>query len=239
MRKVLFFLFTMLQTTMSAQNFDIIFQDMSDGQTAAVESILRSLPEKDGSKFIVLEGDTVYEKKDSLGFAHAVYVKSITDNTVENICGVSFGTPYEFVRYALQEKFGSPLYVTPTNITYKDIQYGSEHFNDAFFYFESKDGKGDYCLNRIILIKTARSREEAAWIKEILQMKLSWNYPSFKNIDDDYTVGALSPVLSPTKKIGEEPISIIEQGFGFELKIIKPVCDVKPYYVRLMFGPYF
>ena len=239
MKKILFVLFTMLQTTMFAQNLDEIFQDMSDGQKTAMESILRSLPEKDGSQFIVLDGDTVYEQKDSLGFAHAVYVKSITDNTVKKICGVSFGTPYEFVRYALEKKYGSPLYLTPTNISYKDVQYGSEYFNDASFYFESKDEKDDYCLNRIILIKTARSREEAAWIKEILQMKLSYSYPSFKNIDDDFTVGGLPPVLSSVKKKGEEPLSVIEQGFGFELKIIKPVCDVKPYYVRLMFGPYF
>ena len=155
MKKILFVLFTMLQTTMFAQDLDEIFQDMSDGQKTAMESILRSLSEKDGSKFVILDGDTVYEQKDSLGFAHAVYVKSITDNAVKKICGVSFGTPYEFVRYALEKKYGSPLYLTPTNISYKDVQYGSEYFNDASFYFESKDEKDDYCLNRIILIKTA------------------------------------------------------------------------------------
>ena len=103
MKKILFVLFTMLQTTMFAQDLDEIFQDMSDGQKTAMESILRSLSEKDGSKFVILDGDTVYEQKDSLGFAHAVYVKSITDNAVKKICGVSFGTPYEFVRYALEK----------------------------------------------------------------------------------------------------------------------------------------
>lgn len=215
----------------------IVHRELSDGQTNAVKSSYYSLPEKEGFRYIVSEGDTVWEQKDSLVFSQALLVESIKRNAVEKVCGVSFGTPYEFTRYALEKQFGSPVYLASQNILYKNVVYEGEFFNDISFLFHQKDNDEDY-LSQIVFLKTANSLDDALLMKDKIEDMFSSKYPSIHGLSEELTVGGLPPASFQGIEHEKKTIDTAVSGFGFEIKIVFSGRPETPYYVRIMFGPY-
>lgn len=226
----------MLPLTVSGQ--DIVNGDsLSDGQRQAVAATLKSLPLRDSSRYVIMNGDTILEKKDSLSFSQALLYKAVTENAVGKVCGVSFGTPFEFVRYAFERRFGSPACLASNSILYKNVFYRGMVFDDISFAFH-KDEDGNRYLNQAVFLKNARDKDEAAQIKDCIQRELSWYYTSVHVLDDDLTVGGLPPVVSLSKGDHEETDNPAGMGYGFEIRILSPEAKGYPYIVRVMYGQY-
>ena len=232
----LFCFLPMLPLTISGQ--DIVNGDsLSDGLGQAVTATLNSLPLRDSSRYIIMDGDTILEKKDSLSFSQALLYKAMTENAVRKVCGVSFGTPFEFVRYSFERRFGSPAYLASNSILYKNVFYRGMVFDDISFAFH-KDEDGNRYLNQAFFLKNARNKDEAAQIKDRIQRELSWYYTSVHVLDDDLTVGGLPPVVSLSKGDHEDSDNPVGMGYGFEIRILSPEEKGYPFVVRVMYGPY-
>ena len=226
----------MLQLTVSGQ--DIINGDsLSDGQKQAIAAMLSSLSSRDSSLHVILDGDTIYEKKDSLSFSKAVLYKAMTENAVRKVCGVSFGTPFEFATYSFEKTFGSPVCLALNSILYKNVFYRGIVFDDISFAFY-QDEDGSRYLNQAVFLKNARNKDDAVQIKDYIQKEMSWDYTSVHVLDDNLTVGGLPPCVSISKGDKEDSGTPAGMGYGFEIRILSPEANGYPFVVRVMYGPY-
>lgn len=237
MKKIGVFILMILPVSVFGQVGNHLFDEMSDGQTKSIQATYSTLPEKDSCRYIVMDSDTLWEKKDTLLFYQAVIRKAFSDNVVMKVCSVSFGLHYEFVRYILEKHYGQPVYHVPGHILYKDIFYDGEQFDDISFIFQ-KDDNEDCYLNQIIFIKNAATHAAAVQIKNTLQEELSWHYSSIVTVDDELTVGGLPPATFLSVNKEANPITTVEMGFGFEIRILSPEECGSPYYVMVKYGPY-
>ena len=234
MKKILLFILLMLQVAVFGE---ISESELSDGYIKAVETTLDNLPVKNDSRYIISENDTIFEKNDSTGFFCALLLKAINENTIRKVCGVSFGTPYEFVKYALERMYGQPIHITENNILYKSVFYEGEYYNDISFDFHLEEDNNRY-LNQIVFIKEANSLEEAVRIKDAFQYGLMFNIPSIHSLSDEAIVGGVPPVSFQKIRKVDDPITAIDMGYGFEIRIINPEAKGYPYFVRVTYGPY-
>jgi len=234
MKKIVLFILLMLPVAVFGQ---ISEYELSEGYVKAVETTLNNLPVIDDSRYIISENDTIFEKNDSTRFFCALLLKAIDENTIRKVCGVSFGTPYEFVKYALERMYGQPIHITENNILYKSVFYEGEYYNDISFDFRLEEDNNRY-LNQIVFIKDANSLEEAVRIKDAFQYGLMFNIPSIRSLSDEIIVGGLPPASFQKIRKADNPVSTVEMGYGFELRMIVPEEKGSPYFVRVTYGPY-
>ena len=235
---VLLFILLMLPMTMFGQTGDKVLNEMPSGQIKAIHTVLTSLPQKDSLRYVILNGDTIWEKKDAKSFFQAVISKAFEDNTVKKVCGVSFGDTYDNIRTTLYEIFGRPVEITESSIHYKNLSFGEEQFDDVSFIFQQEGNQKKNYLNQVVFIKAAKSREDATQVSSILHKRLSCSFWSIIVVDDELIVGGLPPIPFLKTKKNTNPRTIAEMGFGFELNTISPKDPENPYLVRLMYGPY-
>ena len=236
MKKIVFFIMLMLPVAVLGQTGESILNEMPAAQVMAIGSIINSLPQKDSLRYIIQNGDSVWEKKDTARFFEAVVYKALVENTVTDICGLPFGSSYETARNILDRKYGRPTYSTQNNIMYKSITYGGVRFDDVVFFFQH-DGNNSY-LNQIIFVQNARSWKDAVQIKDGFRERLSRRYSFIYPIDEELTVGGLPPAQFIKMGKVDNPRTTAEMGFGFEIKIISQNEPEYPYFVRIMYGPY-
>lgn len=234
MKKSVLFILLMLPMAVSGQISD---SGLSDGYVRAVETTFNSLPVKSGSRYIVSGNDTIFERTDPTGFFQELLLKAIERNTVRNVCGVSFGTPYEFVRYALERVYGQSIHITGSTILYKNVFYDGEHYDDVSFDF-LQEADGSRILNQVLFIREVNSRDEAVRVKDSIMSGLASVYPSVHPLDDEQVVGGLPPALFQRLWKEEDPVTVAGMGYGFEIRIISPEAKGNPYYVRVTYGPY-
>ena len=234
MKKIVLFVLLILPVAVLGQ---ICEKELSDGYIKAVETTLNNLSVIDDSRYIISENDTIFEKNDSTKFFCALLLKAINDNTIRKVCGVSFGTPYEFIRYALERTYGQPIHITENNILYKNVFYEGEYYNDISFDFQLEEDNNRY-LNQIVFIKDANNWEEAIRIKNNIQFSLLYLIPSIHSLSDEIVVGGLPP--APFQKLWkvDNYTTDNETGYGFEIRIIVPEEKGYPYFVRVTYGPY-
>ena len=234
MKKIVIFILLMLPVAVFGQ---ISEKELSEGYVKAVETTLNNLPMINDSRYIISENDTIFEKNDTTGFYYALLLKTINENTIRKVCGVSFGTPYEFVRYDLERKYGQPIHITESNILYKNVFYEGEYFNDISFDFHLEEDNNRY-LNQIVFIKDANNWEEAVRIKNSIQFSLLFNIPSIHSLSDEIVVGGLPPAKFQKLWKADNSTMDVEMGYGFEIRIVVPEEKGYPYFVRVTYGPY-
>ena len=233
MKKIILFLLLMLPLAVSGQINDSV---LSDGYVRAVETTFNSLPVESGSRYIVSGSDTILERSDPALFFQALLLKAIERNTVSKVCGVSFGTPYEFVRYALERVYGQPIHITGSTVLYKNVFYDGERYDDVSFDF-LQEADGSRLLNQVVFIKESGSRDEAVRVKDGIMSGLASVFPSVHPLDDEHVVGGLPPALFQRLWEEDDPVTAAGMGYGFEIRIISPEAEGDPYYVRVSYCP--
>lgn len=231
MKKIVLFILLMLPVAVMGQKMS---DEMTFGQIFAVGNTLNSLPQIDSLRYIIQEGDTIWEGDEN--FLGAVVYKACLSNSVNNICGITFGSSFEESHNALEKKFGHSTYSTNNSILYKGITYSGEFFDNVIFFFQHERDKS--YLSQVIFTRDVKSMDDAIQTKQSFQEKLSRKYTSIYRVDEELTVGGLPPLpfLKPMKI--DNPRTTYEMGFGFEIKILSNDNYKFPYFVRIMYGPY-
>jgi hypothetical protein len=155
------------------------------------------------------------------------YKKKKEEQTVNEICGIPFGTSYEKAKEILENKYGSPsVFSDKTTISYPNQTYAGISFDDVIFLFQS-DGYKSY-MNGCVFILDASSLSMAKEKRDLLYRKLRLKYDMDEGVDDNgnkYYLGGFSPIPY--------------EEFGFSIEIIKYKNRPSvPYAARLMYGRY-
>lgn len=154
----------------------------------------------------------------------------VNQQTVTEICGISFGTSYEDTRKLLENKYGRPdYYPDRTIITYKNKIYADITFDAIHFLFQS-DGVNSY-LNGSVFVLKAKTAKDARQKRDFLRDRLGRKYKLMSDEDENgfkFYYGGKAPTQDGT--------------FAFHIDVIKyeeGIYQLIPAYAaRIAYGRY-
>lgn len=230
MKKLLLMMALTLPVVVSAQE-EGFPNELSTAQMYAMGATMECLPQRNGVRFIVSDGDTVWSKWNNREFYYALCERMKADNTVKEVCGVPFGCSYKDAESALLKIFGVPAYASRNNILYKDVRWAGRNFDTLLLNFQDK-GDDSRLWRADLLVRTGNAKETMI-VKRQIQNEYRNKYPLLHIVNDNLSAGGLSPVNGRAKS-PEEGVTMNELGFGFEIRV--PEDD--PCSIQVRYGPY-
>lgn len=141
-----------------------------------------------------------------------------------SICGVVFGSDYDFSKTQLENKFGNSYFADENDIIYKGKEYAGFYFSTILFSFQ-RTLNGSY-FNKCILVIECSSAQEAKTTRDILKNKFEKKYGELDTYKDAngflYYQGGESPLNS--------------DYYGFCIDVFK--YGGRVYSARITYGPY-
>lgn len=183
--------------------------------------------------YITFDDKTELEAEDK---DYKEYMAKRERETVNEICGIPFGSSYETAETKLDNKYGMADFHNRSMIVYYNKTYAGITFNSIMFLFES-DGTKSF-MNGAVFILDTKTSKEAEEKRDLLYKQLSYKYEMESKDDSNgrkFYYGGYPPantVLSLE--------SIFQRGFIIEvIKRDKEFTkDATPYFARLMYGRY-
>ncbi len=141
-----------------------------------------------------------------------------------SICGVVFGSDYDFSKTQLENKFGDSYFADENDIIYKGKEYAGFYFSTILFGFQRTLNESYF--NKCIFVIECSSVQEAKTTRDYLKNKFEKKYGELDTYKD--TKGFLY------YQGGESPLN--SDYYGFCIDVFK--YDRGVYAARITYGPY-
>ena len=140
-----------------------------------------------------------------------------------SICGVVFGSDYDFSKTQLENKFGDSYFADENDIIYKGKEYAGFYFSTILFGFQRTLNESYF--NKCIFVIECSSVQEAKTTRDYLKNKFEKKYGELDTYKD--TKGFLY------YQGGESPLN--SDYYGFCIDVFK--YDRGVYAARITYGP--